>query len=81
VIAWHQSGKPYWEWILEEYNINMILVYCTQDPIDPYLRSGDKGWKPIYNRCEEGYEVYLADRPENQAVFERLRIKQGTDDA
>lgn len=75
VVAWHDSGKPYWEWILKKYNINVILVYCTHDPIDPYLRPGDKGWKPIYNRCVEGYEIYLADRPENQPIFERLGIR------
>ncbi|MFH1739623.1 MAG: hypothetical protein ABIH23_11495 [bacterium] len=76
VTAWYQSGKPYWRWILEDkYKINMILVYLD-DPIDPYLQSGDRGWRPIYNRRKEGYEIYLADRPENQAIFERLGKKQ-----
>jgi hypothetical protein len=75
VTAWYRSGKPYWKWILEKYNINIIMVYCTYDPIDPYLRSGDRGWKPIYSRRQEGYEIYLADRPENQPIFERLGIK------
>jgi len=76
ITAWVQSGKKYWQWILEDkYRINFILVYCKEDPIDVYLQSGDHGWKPIYNRRDEGYEIYLADRPENQALLERIQKK------
>ncbi len=75
VTAWFKSGKPYWKYVLDKYNINIIMVYCTHDPIDVYLRSGDHGWKAVYNRREQGYEVFLADRPENKPIFERLGIE------
>jgi len=75
VTAWVESGKPYWKYILDKYDINIIMVYCTHDPIDVYLRSGDHGWQAVYNRRKEGYEVFLADRPENQPIFERLGIE------
>ncbi|MEW6235407.1 MAG: hypothetical protein AB1656_08490 [Candidatus Omnitrophota bacterium] len=75
---WFESGKEYWEYVLDKYKINFIISYERQ-PLDLYLRSEFKGWYLIYDDVKVlhksgGYVIYLRDAPENLPLIRKHAV-------
>jgi hypothetical protein len=69
---WLASGKEYWEYVLDKYEINFIFTY-ERKPIDRLLRSEYHGWFLIYDDVlqgkEGGYVIYIRNKPENMNII------------
>ncbi len=73
--AWFDSGKEYWKWVLDKYNVNFIISYERQ-PIDIYLRNQFRGWHLIYDDIimynkNGGYVIYIRDTEENLPLIRK----------
>ena len=64
---WYASKKPYWEYVLDKYEADLIFTYegC---PIDRLLRQEFRGWFSIYEKKGE-YVIYLRDTPGNMEII------------
>lgn len=69
--AWYKSGKPYWEWVLDQYKANFIISYEGY-PIDQVLKGDFYGWFLLYDR--QGYVIYLRDSAANKPLNQELAI-------
>ncbi len=72
---WYESGKEYWEYVLDKYKINFIISY-ERRPIDLFLRSEFRGWYLIYDDIKMygkrgGYVIYLRNKPENLPLLRK----------
>ena len=79
IQRWYESKKPYWQYILDKYNVNFIISYEGY-PIDQMLRNEFHGWFLIYDDTitygkTGGYVIYLRGTPENANLLKKLAIK------
>lgn len=67
---WFQSGKPYWQYLLDDkYKINYIILYDI-DPLQYYLQKQFQGWFLVFH--EKGYVILLRDDPKNDAILKKF---------
>ncbi|RJP22063.1 MAG: hypothetical protein C4527_22295 [Candidatus Omnitrophota bacterium] len=76
---WYHSEKPYWQYLLDKYEVNFIISY-EGEYIDRYLRDEFRGWYLIYDdtityRKSGGYVIYLRDKSENAELIRKLAIR------
>ena len=63
-LAWIESGKPYWKWVLDDkYNFNLVMLYRNNDRLEGQLRQPDSGWKVAYEdgNPSAGYVLFERD--------------------
>lgn len=77
VKIWKESGKPYWQYVLDKYNANFIISY-ENEVIDRVLKSKFQGWFLVYDDMQQfargGYVIYLRDKPENLPLIRELAL-------
>lgn len=67
---WLQSGKPYWQYLLDDkYKINFLITFDI-DPIQYYLQKKFLGWFQVFH--EKGYVIYLRDNPQNDEILQKF---------
>ncbi|MDX9755721.1 MAG: hypothetical protein RBU29_17285, partial [bacterium] len=64
---WYASGKPYWKYVLDKYQVEYILMFGGF-PIDRALKKNYEGWVLIYENPDpnEWYTIHMRNTPENQ---------------
>ena len=72
LVDWLESGKPYWQYLLDDkYDINFIITW-DNDPIHYYFRKQFMGWFLVFH--EPGYVIYLRDKPENDELLNQFAL-------
>lgn len=66
IKAWHESGKPYWEYLLDKYNVNFIISVDITG-IHYILSENYKGWVKVYH--QGGYVIHVRDVPQNAGIM------------
>ncbi len=60
-LAWLDSGKPYWRWVLDDkYAFNLIMLYRNNDDVEAVLRKPGSGWDVAYESgtSRAGYVLF-----------------------
>lgn len=68
---WYDSGKEYWQFVLDKYDANFFICYDNQ-VIDRVLRKRYYGWHLVFH--EKGYVIWMRDSEANQEHISRFRI-------
>jgi hypothetical protein len=72
--AWYESGKPYWQYVLDKYNANYIITYGVE-PISRYLKNNYKGWILLYEGPpDEWYSIHIRNTAENSQWITKLGL-------
>lgn len=66
IQAWLDSGKPYWLYILDKYEVNFIISVDITG-IHYILNESYKGWVKVYH--QGGYVIHVRDVPQNADVM------------
>ncbi len=71
IVAWYESGKEYWQYILDKYNVNFII--CVDIKVLHYqLDRTYQGWFLVYH--EGGYVIYLRNTPDNANLIRKYAL-------
>ncbi len=68
IKAWYDSGKPYWLYILDKYDVN-FLISVDITGVHYVLSESYKGWVKIYDYG--GYVIHVRDAPQNAEIMAR----------
>ena len=71
IKRWYESGKEYWEYILDKYKVNFIICVDIRG-LHYLLDETFHGWYMVYS--DGDYVIHLRDAPQNTELIRKYAL-------